>query len=66
MGMRKRIEARVQQELRHGHLTLSKADAVLDEVLEMLEKGVKLSLNIWGKDIPVVLKIEPDDDEAEA
>ena len=46
----------------HADRTLSKADVVLDEIIDLLdslEDGIDVSLKIGGRDIPVVIKIKP-------
>jgi len=48
-----------------GERTLQKADIVLDaaaDLLDKLEDGISISLDVAGNKIPVVLKIELADD----
>ena len=62
-GLRKRIEGRVNREVDHSHRVLSKAEAALDVLLEVLDEGISLRLEIAGRPIPIKLIIEPDEEE---
>jgi hypothetical protein len=68
--MRRRIEARVNATMAqaagtmaHGNRAINKAEAALDELLDLLERleteGLTVELTIAGRPLPVALRLAP-------
>ena len=65
MRIRKRVEQSLNQLDRNGYVIQAHVVELTTTLLELLEEGVSLHLEIAGKEIPIKVVLESNEDDEE-